>query len=893
MLSPDTERGIMEMIQDAMLRTPDGVVNELAVEPAVGLGNKEVEQRRSKYGPNELHEEKGPSLVERFLAQFRSALIVILLAAAVVSGVLGEPADAVIIAAIVLINAILGVIQESRAEQALEALRNMSSPQAVVRREGTTREIASGEIVPGDVVLLDAGRIVPCDLRLIDTANLKVEESALTGESVPVDKDAMAVIENADAPLGDQQNMAFSGTVVTYGRGVGVAVATGMRTQIGRIAEMLGEQDERTPLQEQLATFGRRLGFVILGLCGLMFLIGLLQSYLQDGSIPDGTILELFLTAVSLAVAAIPEGLPAIVTVVLAIGVQQMSRQNAIVRRLPAVETLGSVTIVCSDKTGTLTLNQMTVTRLLTRDGGINSLADVASSNRLLLTALVHCNDAESDGEESTGDPTEVALVDAGLQNGLIKEELLRTQPRVNEKPFDSDRKMMSTVAQSGNRYTVYTKGALDSVLPRCTRIRTQEGEREITDEDREYLSEQSRQMSAQALRVLAAAYRTIDSPEEPEEGFETDLTFLGAVGMIDPPRSEVVESIRACRSAGVTPVMITGDHVTTALAIARELTLATDESETLSGAQIDGLTDEQLSESCRTVRVFGRVSPEHKVRIVNAFQAQGYLVSMTGDGVNDAPSLKAADIGVAMGITGTDVAKGASDMILTDDNFSTIVSAIAAGRNIYDNIKRSVTFLLSCNAGEIVAIFTAILVGWETPLLPVHILWVNLITDSLPAIGLGMTRPDPDVLSRPPRDKTEGVLNKGTRTAVLWNGLVIGIITLVAFRLGYRIYPDSLLHARTLAFVVLALSQLFHAFDLIDVRQSLFGKIAFSNRWLWLALGVGVLIQIIVVTVPPLASLFEVFPLTLSDWGFATAIAFVPVVLNEIVKGVRRIRVR
>lgn len=861
----------------------------LDVRLEAGLSSRDVQERRERFGLNQIAEERGPSLLGRFLSQFQNALIYILLAAAVVSGVLGELADAIIIGVIVLINAVIGVIQESRAEQAIAALRRMSSPKAVARREGSVQEIDADQLVPGDVVLLEAGRVIPCDLRLVDTANLKVEESALTGESVAVNKDAGAVIDDADSPLGDRRNMAFSGTVVTYGRGVGVATATGMETQIGRIAQMLGEQEETTPLQQRLASFGRNLGFVILALCALMFGIGILQAYLQEGRIPDGTILELFLTAVSLAVAAIPEGLPAIVTVVLAIGVQQMSRQNAIVRRLPAVETLGSVTVVCSDKTGTLTLNQMTVTRLLDLENGIRDLEAGAPDHHETLVAMVHCNDATSDGQRRTGDPTEVALIEAGRDHGVQKAELIKAEPRVNEKPFDSDRKMMSTVARSGHSYRVYTKGAIDNVLPRCTRIRTADGVRPMTEEDRSALLESAARMSSEALRVLAAARREIDSPDEPSEGFESDLTFLGAVGMIDPPRTEVAQSIAQCRKAGVTPVMITGDHVGTALAIARELDIATEQSQTISGVELDRLSDDELGEQVAQLRVFGRVSPEHKVRIVKAFQSRGHLVSMTGDGVNDAPSLQAADIGVAMGITGTDVAKGASDMVLTDDNFSTIVAAIAAGRNIYANIKRAVTFLLSCNTGEIVAIFTAILVGWESPLLPIHILWVNLITDSLPAIGLGMTRPDPSVLSRPPRDKDEGVFDPATRGNVLLNGLVIGIITLFAFRLGYALYPDSLSHARTLAFVVLAVSQLFHAFDLLDERRSVVGRSLFSNSWLWLALGVGGLIQMLVVTIPPVAALFSVFPLTLADWGLAILISLTPVVVNELVKLVRR----
>ncbi|MFP4113841.1 MAG: cation-translocating P-type ATPase [Spirochaetales bacterium] len=889
------------------------VVERLGTSIDEGLSSDEVVRRRGRYGPNTLREGKKTSILERFAGQFRNVLIYILLIAALVSGALGELTDAIVIAAIVLLNAVIGVIQESRAEEAIAALQKLSTPKALVRRDGAVREVDSAEIVPGDVVILEAGRVVPCDLRLVETANLKVEESALTGESVPVEKAASAELPAEGVALGDQVTMAFSSTIVTYGRGSGVAVGTGMDTELGKIAGMLEAQgQETTPLQERLERFGRFLGFLILGICAIMFGVGILQLLLRSGRIPTDSLLELFLTAVSLAVAAIPEGLPAIVTVVLAIGVQQMSRKNAIVRKLPAVETLGSVTIVCSDKTGTLTQNRMTVTRFLAGQGDVQPLDDLQADDPVsarLLRTIVHCNDATygSPGAEGTGDPTEIALLVAGNRFGVTKEALLAERPRIGERPFDSERKMMSTVgsAPGGESATVYTKGALDSLLPLCTRIATPEGEREITAEDRERLQEAAAAMSDEALRVLGAADREVrEADREVREAdrevggdeagpgeLERDLCFVGLVGMIDPPRLEVKDSIRACKRAGITPVMITGDHRNTAFAIARELGIADARSQTIGGTELDDIDDAELAQRVPHLRVFARVSPEHKVRIVEAFKANGQLVSMTGDGVNDAPSLQSADIGVAMGITGTDVAKGASDMVLTDDNFQTIVSAIEAGRNIYANIKKAITFLLSCNAGEIVAIFTAILVGWRSPLLPIHILWVNLITDSLPALGLGMDAGDPHALAKPPRNPEESIFAGGTGLSVILNGFVIGAITLVAFRIGSAMYADSLVHARTMAFVVLAMSQLFHAFDVRDNAESIFTLGLFSNKWLWLALGVGAALQWLVITVPVFASLFEVFPLLPIDWAIAVGLALVPVLVNETVKVVIRMR--
>ena len=873
-------------------RNAQDILLELESNDSSGLSEEEAGQRLRFYGTNRLAGQKKKSTVRLFLEQLNSMLIFILVAAAVVSALLGETTDTVIIFAVIFLNAAIGVIQETRAEKALEALQNLSTPKALLLRGGVQRELPSEEVVPGDVVIIDAGRIVPCDVRLLKSVNLRIEESALTGESVAAEKDADLSIENEDTPIGDRKNMAYMSTVATYGRGVGVAVATGMDTEMGKIATLLKEHKrELTPLQQKLELLGKRLGGIILALCALLFMVSLIRPLVVAGGIEKSHLIELLLTAISLAVAAIPEGLPAIVTIVLALGVQRMVKRNAIIRSLPAVETLGSVTVICSDKTGTLTMNRMTVSRFLADGevGNIDSLDVGNPSQHMLLKCIVLCNDATLSGDSRTGDPTEIALLAAAQGMGMDRVQMEQEFPRVNEIPFDSERKLMSTIHRDKEGYTVMTKGALDRLLDRCSTVLSQGQHIPLDGTIKEQLLSSAEQMADNALRVLAAAYRTQES-EPDTAGAEEKLCFIGFVGMMDPPRIEVKDSIARCRKSGIQTVMITGDHKSTALAIARALDIAHSQSQVVSGAELDTMSNMQLRERVRTLRVYARVSPEHKMRIVKALKSQGNIVSMTGDGVNDAPSLQAADIGVAMGITGTDVAKGASDMVLTDDNYNTIVAAIEEGRNIYNNIKKSVLFLLSCNAGEIVAIFFAILLGWPTPLIPIHILWVNLITDTLPALSLGMDPGDPDVLDYAPRPPRESIFAEGGAAKVIGNGLLIGLITLFAFRFGQSIHPGSLVHARTLSFAVLSLTQLFHAFNMRHTEKSLFGLGLFSNPFLIGALLLGAALQIAVISLPPLASIFRVVPLSARDWLFVAGLSFIPIICNELVKIVLRL---
>ena len=864
-------------------KSKNEILKDLDVDEKNGLSSTEALRRLEKYGKNKLETKKKKTLFKQFLSQLKDVMIYILIIAAIISAFLGEISDALIILLVIIINAVIGVVQESKAEKALDALKELSTPKALVKRDGSLKEILSEDIVPGDIVIIDAGRYIPGDLRLIDTANLKIEESAFTGESVPSEKDA-SFLPDKEIPIGDQNNMAFMSTLATYGRGVGVVVGTGMNTEIGKIAKMIEqEENDETPLQKKLSELGKILGFLAVGICILIFIISFFQG--RD-------LLEMFLTSISLAVAAIPEGLPAIVAIVLALGVQRMVKKNAIIRKLPAVETLGSVSIICSDKTGTLTQNKMTVTTVYTNDSYIKESEFNLNDNesKLLVDCMVLCNDATYSEKSQTGDPTEIALLESPFKLNILKEKLEKEFKRIDEIPFDSDRKLMTTVnLVDDKKARVFTKGALDSILSICNKISINGKLLDFTKEYKAKVLENSNIMSDKALRVLAFAYKDISKENIVLDSLEKDLVFIGMVGMIDPPRLEVKDSIKLCKSAGITPVMITGDHKNTAFAIANELGIAEDISQAITGHEIDKFKEEEFNEKIINYRVFARVSPEHKVKIVKAFKSHGNIVSMTGDGVNDAPSLKAADIGVAMGITGTDVSKGASDMILTDDNFSTIVSAVEEGRKIYLNIKKSIVFLLSCNLGEILTLFTAILLNWNSPLQPIHILWVNLITDSFPALSLGVDKTKEDVMNNPPRNPKESIFVKSDKIQLIINGVLIGGITLFAFKLGERLYPDSLIHAQTMAFVVLSVSQLFLSLSLRSNTKSAFSLGIFSNKYLVYSILLGIFLQVIIISISFIANIFKVTPLLLYDWIVVILVSLIPFAINEILKLFRK----
>ncbi|EPB8148577.1 calcium-transporting P-type ATPase, PMR1-type [Clostridium perfringens] len=864
-------------------KSKNEILQELDVDEKNGLSSTEALRRLEKYGKNKLETKKKKTLFKQFLSQLKDVMIYILIIAAIISAFLGEISDALIILLVIIINAVIGVIQESKAEKALDALKELSTPKALVKRDGSLKEILSEDIVPGDIVIIDAGRYIPGDLRLIDTANLKIEESAFTGESVPSEKDA-SFLPDKEIPIGDQNNMAFMSTLATYGRGVGVVVGTGMNTEIGKIAKMIEqEENDETPLQKKLSELGKILGFLAVGICILIFIISFFQG--RD-------LLEMFLTSISLAVAAIPEGLPAIVAIVLALGVQRMVKKNAIIRKLPAVETLGSVSIICSDKTGTLTQNKMTVTTVYTNDSYIKESDFNLNDNesKLLVDCMVLCNDATYSEKSQTGDPTEIALLESPFKLNILKEKLEKEFKRIDEIPFDSDRKLMTTVnLVDDKKARVFTKGALDSIISICNKISINGKLLDFSKEYKAKVLENSNIMSDKALRVLAFAYKDISKENIVLDSLEKDLVFIGMVGMIDPPRLEVKDSIKLCKSAGITPVMITGDHKNTAFAIANELGIAEDISQAITGHEIDKFKEEEFNEKIINYRVFARVSPEHKVKIVKAFKSHGNIVSMTGDGVNDAPSLKAADIGVAMGITGTDVSKGASDMILTDDNFSTIVSAVEEGRKIYLNIKKSIVFLLSCNLGEILTLFTAILLNWNSPLQPIHILWVNLITDSFPALALGVDKTKEDVMNNPPRNPKESIFIKSDKIQLIINGVLIGGITLFAFKLGERLYADSLIHAQTMAFVVLSVSQLFLSLSLRSNTKSAFSLGIFSNKYLVYSILLGIFLQVIIISISFIANIFKVTPLLLYDWIVVILVSLIPFAINEILKLFRK----
>ena len=802
----------------------EDLLKELRTSLEAGLSSQEAQQRLGQYGENKLAEKKKKTNLQRFLEQFKDAMIIILLLAAAVSFVVAcfghdpmEFFEPLLILLIVVLNAVLGMVQEAKAEKALDALKSMSAPHARVLRDGKEQVIDAAQLVPGDVIRLEAGDFIPADARLLKSVSLKSEESALTGESVPSEKDAAALVEEK-APLGDRSNMVFSGCSVTYGTATAVVTGTGMNTEMGKIAGLLeGEEEGQTPLQQKLAQLGKYLGFVALAACAVIFVVGL------AGGI---NVLEIFMTAVSLAVSAIPEGLPAIVTIVLAIGVQRMVKKNALIRRLPAVETLGSASVICSDKTGTLTQNRMTLVKLWVN--GEPELETVSASNtpaaRELLRYGALCCDGsvvyKEDGtEQHIGAPTETSILVAAHKNGMEQDELNRQYPRLAELPFDSDRKLMTSVNQIDGKIVAIVKGAFDMMAARCV------------SGNLEAAKEKNDEMSRGALRVLAVGYKFLEkAPEDPtSEELENGLTLLGLVGMIDPPRPEAKAAVATCRQAGIKPVMITGDHVVTASAIAKELGILGDGDKAITGAQLDAMTEEQLDQEVEHISVYARVSPENKIRIVKAWQRKGQVVSMTGDGVNDAPALKAADIGCAMGITGTDVAKGAADMTLTDDNFATIVDAVREGRGIYANIKKVVGFLLGTNIGEVLTVFFAMILWHKTPLLSMQLLWINLVTDSLPAISLGMEAVEADVMDHKPKPKSEGIFAHGLGIQVVLQGCMFALLTLAAFVLGQR-FGGSLEAGQTMAFMVLALTQIVQSFNMRSQR-SLFAIGPFSNK--------------------------------------------------------------
>ena len=869
------------------LQTVEDVFKEVQSSPS-GLSSQEAASRLEKYGANTLQEGKKKTLLEKFVDQFKDFMILVLLVAAVVSMFAHQgdpdPTDAIIILAVVLLNAVLGVFQESKAEEAIEALKKMASPVASVLRDGHVEHIKGEDIVVGDVVILEAGDVVPADMRLFEVNTVKIEESALTGESVPVDKD-LVIPTGDEVGIGDRTNMAFSSTNVTYGRAVGVVTSTGMNTEVGKIANMLANTEEgKTPLQENQDALGKWLTIMILVIAVIIFLVGMLRGN-------EWT--HMLLTAIAIAVAAIPEGLPAISTIILALGTQKMAQRNAIVRKLPAVETLGGVEIICSDKTGTLTLNQMTVEKMV-YDNEIHDASEEISKDNIALRVMNLANDTKISQDNSLlGDPTETAMVQYGLdKNYDIREELVNI-PRIAEVPFDSTRKLMTTIHQlEDGKYLVATKGAPDMLLDRVTKIEKHGEVSAFTEDDRTTLMKLNKEMATQALRVLAMAYKVIDTlPETVDtDSIEHDLIFAGLVGMIDPERKEAAAAIKVAQSAGIRTIMITGDHRDTAQAIAKRLGILRPDQEdgVLTGGELNDISDEELERTVETYSVYARVSPEHKVRIVKAWQKNGKVVSMTGDGVNDAPSLKQADIGVGMGITGTEVSKGASDMVLADDNFETIVVAVEEGRKVFANIQKAVQYLLSANFGEVMTMFVATMAGWSI-LEPIHILWINLVTDVFPAIALGLEEAEADIMNHPPRGKGSNFLSNGVLPSIFYQGFFEGGITLFVFWYATHIANWGNPVGETMAFATLGLIQLFHAFNVKSVYKSLGTVGAFKNKMFNYAILVSAVMLLSVMVIPGLTTVFDVAILTAEQWLFVVGAAFSIVPIVEIAKAIMR----
>ena len=845
------------------------VLQNLKTDQRMGLTKEEIQARKQKYGPNKLEEKKKETLIVKFLKQFNDFMIIILIIASALSAAISyfqgehDYVDSIIIIGIVIFNALMGVIQEAKAEKSIEALKEMTPPKAKVIREGKIQDINAEELIPGDIIELEAGIYVPADCRLIESHNLKIEESSLTGETEPVLKNA-DMIAKKDIALGDMLNMAFMASIVVNGRGKAVVTETGMNTKVGKIANMIMENETpETPIQKKLAQVGKILGIVCLAICILIFLIGMIKQIDP---------IEMFMTSVGLAVAAIPEGLPAIVTIMLSIGVSKMAKNNSIIRKLPAVETLGCSKVICSDKTGTLTQNKMTVVEIKARDKLLASkLATMCTDSNITY---------ENGKTEINGEPTENALVQNGLKYNLNKVELYREMPRVGEIPFDSTRKMMTTIHKISAGYLVVTKGAPDILLNKCN----------LTVGEKRSIESQNQQMAERALRVIAVASKKISTmPSNEEMKFlEDGLDFIGLIGMIDPPREGVKEAVKTCKRAGIKTVMITGDHIATAKAIAKELGILENQDKAITGKELDNIPQDKLVKEIKDYSVFARVTPEHKVRIVKAWQEAGNVVAMTGDGVNDSPALKNADIGIAMGKNGTDVAKNASDMILADDNFVTIVKAVKQGRNIYDNIKKAIHFLIATNIGEIVTIFMGLIMGLKSPLLAIQLLWINLVTDSLPAIAIGLEPPEKDIMQRPPVDSRKGIFADGLWNKIVVEGIMIGMLTLIAFSIGNKYYGLDV--GRTMAFVSLGVLELVHSFN-IKSEESIFKIGIMENKYLIGSFVLGTVVQTIVVIIPALAEVFKLVPLNQTQWIITIIISLLPIPIMEIQKKVNHMK--